>query len=199
MEERHDEQVRRPGAPCVARPCPCARSRSRRGSEVLQVRQRLAVRDRRALGLAGGPRRVEDREEVVLVDRRRRAARPGSSGASRSMRRPRRAVRPRRGRSRRRARASSMSSTTSRTIVPPLRIAERAPSRRSRASANSSSSAFHQALSGTHGRAHHRAGPEHHDPLDVVRGEDRDAVAAARPRARRAPRSTLRTSALCSP
>ena len=70
MEQRNDEQRRG-----LQRRCRLGRRRRRRigaatprHEDVLQVGDRLAVRERRALRLTGRARRVEDREEVVLVD-----------------------------------------------------------------------------------------------------------------------------------
>ncbi len=74
----------RSGGRHAAPAAPCVGSDRAEAREVLQVGERLAVRDRRALRASGRARRVEDREQVVLARPRRRAACPG---------RPRRAAR----------------------------------------------------------------------------------------------------------
>ena len=72
VEQRHDEQRRRLHARFAPRGggVPRIAVGDAEHDDVRQVRDHLAVRERRALRLAGRARRVEDREEVVLVERR---------------------------------------------------------------------------------------------------------------------------------
>ncbi len=67
VEQRHDEQGRRLVLGALLAP-PRRRAGLVGQREVHEVGERLAVGDRGALGLAGRARRVEDREDVVLVD-----------------------------------------------------------------------------------------------------------------------------------
>ncbi len=124
---------------------PAHRRRDTAHDDVLEVRDRLAVRERRTLGLTGRARRVEDREQVVLFDE---AGRVAAVVAGRGARRTRAPDARRARRSRTHARSARISGNRSRTIS----------MRRSSAMStfaseslrpNSSSSAFHHALSGT--------------------------------------------------
>ena len=76
VEQRHDEQRGRPQRRVgLGRRGAAHRRGDAAHDDVLEVGDRLAVRERRALRLTRRARRVEDREQIVLVDEARRHAR----------------------------------------------------------------------------------------------------------------------------
>ena len=154
------------------------RARDAEHDDVLQVRDHLAVRERRALRLPGRARRVEDREQVVLVDRRLRQ--PGSPSPATSSGTARRDVAGRR-RSRTRARARGSPASRSRDDRRCRRASQISTFASESARPNSSSSAFHHAFSGTSDApsiAHAQNVTTH---SGTFAEHERDAVAAPTP------------------
>ena len=201
MEERHDEQRRRLQTGFGLRAAGCPRIACATPMTMMFCTFAIAWRCETVapLGFPGRARRVEDREDVVLVDRRHRGM-PGSPGSVDELRERARIRRVARGavddedvlerraaieavaHARARRRASAISTFALRVTEPELELLGLPPrvQRHER-------------------RAEDRARPPRDDPFGHVRRDERDAVAALRRRAPPASAPARARRRSCSP